>query len=50
MRGRLEPKDTVERFWGLKFIGSAARSARLRRGSQTHQSDSLVVVGGVGLG
>ena len=21
MRGRLEPKDTVERFWGLKFIG-----------------------------
>ena len=21
MRGRLEPKDTVERFWDLKFIG-----------------------------
>ena len=21
MRGRLEPKDTVERFWGLKVIG-----------------------------
>ena len=21
MRGRLEPKDTAERFWGLKFIG-----------------------------
>ena len=20
MRGRLEPKDTVERFWGLKFM------------------------------
>ena len=26
MRGRLEPKDTVERFWGLKFIPLALRS------------------------
>ena len=32
------------------IIASAARSARLRRGSQTHQSDSLVVGGSVGLG
>ena len=32
MRGRLlerlEPKDTVERFWGLKFIGFPNRNPK----------------------
>ena len=33
----------------LKVRSGKTRSARLRRGSQTHQSDSLVVVGSVGI-
>ena len=41
---------TLNESYDREIIASAARSARLRRGSQTHQSDSLVVVGSVGLG
>ena len=42
MRGRLEPKDTVERFWGLKFIGFPNL---IRRNPKT-QSGSLDSPGG----